>query len=171
MNPNAHNPSTGGAEPGSAEETLRLIASLPAPEGLELRVRMGLSTHTRPGRVLAWPMPIQPGGNWMRAAAAAAIVFVVAGGGWGVYSRVQPGPSAKMVVLPPRAQVPGGFSSAGAIRTPRTLSGPVLKQPAGVSAPQANLFSKKPAQAARSVHRSPAAPGKAASRKAAPPAK
>ena len=63
MNPNAHNPSTGGAEPGSAEETLRLIASLPAPEGLELRVRMGLSTHTRPGRVLAWPMPIQRGFN------------------------------------------------------------------------------------------------------------
>lgn len=171
MNPNAQNPFAGGAEPGSAEETLRLIASLPAPEGLELRVRAGLSTHSLPGRVLAWPKPIQTGGNWIRAAAAAAIVFVVAGGGWGVYSRVQPGPSAKVIVLPPRAQVPGGFSSAGAIRTPRTLSGPVLKQPAGASAPQARLSGKKSAQAAQSVRHSPAAPGKSASRTAAVPAK
>ena len=40
MNSNPHNPTTSGPETG--EETLRLIASLPAPEGLEDRVHAAL---------------------------------------------------------------------------------------------------------------------------------
>ena len=36
----------------------------------------------------------------MRGAAAAAIVFVVAGGGWGIYTRVQPSQPAKVMVMP-----------------------------------------------------------------------
>ena len=43
----------------------------------------------------------------MRTAAAAAIVFVVAGGGWGVYTRVQQGQPARMIVMPARMPVCG----------------------------------------------------------------
>ena len=113
----------------AAESTLRLIASLPAPDGLEDRIQAALKAAPRPARILQWPSAFRPGGNWMRSAAAAAIVFVVAGGGWGVYSRVQPAqPSqpAHLLVMPPHAGAAAGFSSAGAMRTPQTLTGPVV---------------------------------------------
>jgi hypothetical protein len=64
----------------------------------------------------------------MRGAAAAAIVFVVAGGGWGIYSRVQP-PQASRVIVMPHAQAPGEFTNAGAMRTPKTLEGPLVAHP------------------------------------------
>jgi hypothetical protein len=117
----------------SVDETLQLIAHAPVPEGLAERVRASLDARLaagpRKGLVLLWPKALKPGSNWMRSAAAAAIVFVVAGGGWGVYSRVQPGPAAKVAVPPPHVAVPGGFSNAGAMRTPQTLNGPVLSHP------------------------------------------
>jgi hypothetical protein len=119
----------------TGEDTLRLIASLPAPEGLADRVQSGLR-HTSPtGRVLNWRTPLRPSGGWMqstmaRGAAAAAIVCVVAGGGWRIYSSVQPAPAAKVVAMPPRvAPRGGGFSQAGAKRVPQTLDGPVLTHP------------------------------------------
>jgi hypothetical protein len=128
-----------GSVPDSVEVTLRLIASLPAPAGLEDRINAGLRArqHSQPhqARILAWPAALRPGGNWMhsaglRAAAAAAIVMVVAGGGWSIYSRVQPRPAARAIVLPTRPAVSGGFASGGAMRTPQTLNGPVLTHPA-----------------------------------------
>jgi hypothetical protein len=80
---------------------------------------------------------LKPQSDWLRTAAAAAIVFVVAGGGWGVYTHVQnaqQGQPAKVIVMP-RVLQPGGFSGAGAMRTPQTLPGPtailpVKQQPA-----------------------------------------
>jgi hypothetical protein len=114
-----------------AETTLRLIAGLPAPNALEDRVLAGLRTAPRTARILRWPAMLQPTGSWMRVAAAAAIVFVVAGGGWGIYTRVQPSQPAAKVIVMPRAGAAGGFSSAGAMRTPQTLNGPLLSQPAG----------------------------------------
>ena len=75
MNSNLHNPTASESVSGfrissSAEETLRLIASLPAPAGLEDRVHAALRSapHGAParglragvaswGRVLAWPKP------------------------------------------------------------------------------------------------------------------
>ncbi len=126
MSSNPHNPMNAD----SAEETLRLIASLPAPAGLEERVDKALRAAPRSGRVLAWPAGFRARAvmenHWMRAAAAAAIVFVVVGGGWGVYSRVQPGPAGKVIVMPLRAPSSGGFGGAGAIRTPETLPGPKI---------------------------------------------
>jgi hypothetical protein len=72
----------------------------------------------------------------MRTAAAAAIVFVVAGGGWGVYMRVeQQNQPPKVIVMPARIPGAGGFSGAGAMRTPLTLPGPAAPQPAKVSRP------------------------------------
>ena len=140
MNPSSQNTSSQNAVSGDAEATLRLIASLPAPQGLEDRIQAGLRSAPRCARVLHWPGAMLPSngraGNLMRGAAAAAIVFVVAGGGWGVYSRVQPSPAAKVIVMPARSGAAGGFSNAGAMRTPQTLNGPVLKHPATTQIPK-----------------------------------
>jgi len=135
MTSNPHSPMV--ANTHSGEETLRLIASLPAPEGIEERVHKVLrAAPPCMGQVVAWPagaglrvLPQSNHGNWMRAAAAAAIVFVVVGGGWGVYSRVEQGQSGKVVVMPARVPASGGFSGAGAIRTPETLPGPKIGEP------------------------------------------
>lgn len=116
---------------GEVDETLRIIASLPAPDGLEDRVNQALSDAPRLARVLPWP---QPRDRWVesafaRGAAAAAIVFVVGGGSWGVYSRVHQSDVPRAIVMP-RVAAPGsGFSSAGAMRTPQTLNGPLLAHP------------------------------------------
>jgi hypothetical protein len=142
------NPSASAPFPGSAEETLRLVTNVPAPAGLEDRVRAALhlartdvsnveDSQRRPngsgptgagvdrrGRVLAWPSALKPQTSWMRTAAAAAIVFVVAGGGWGVYTRVEQNRPARILVMPPRVGAASGLSSAGAKRTPETLTGP-----------------------------------------------
>lgn len=109
-----------------ADATLRLIAGLPAPEGLEDRVKARL--QNAPGNVLHWPLSgswIQK--TWARGAAAAAIVVVVAGGSWQVYSRVQP-KQAQIAI--PRVVGSGGFSSANAVRTPKTLDVPMVTQQA-----------------------------------------
>jgi hypothetical protein len=119
----------------TGEDTLRLIASLPAPEGLADRVQDGLRHAPKTARILHWRGPLRPSGGWMqstmaRGAAAAAIVCVVAGGGWRIYSRVQPEAAAKVVAMPPReATGSGGFSQSNAKRVPKTLEGPVLTHP------------------------------------------
>lgn len=113
--------------PDSGEATLRLIAQLPPPKGLEKRVLASLETAPRSGRILSWPRALQPSEAWMRSAAAAAIVFVVAGGGWSIYMRVQPLKPGTTVAAPAQA---GGFSSAGAMRMPQTVTGPVIAKPA-----------------------------------------
>lgn len=132
---------------GSGEETLRLIAGLPAPDGLEDRVHAALHAAPRRGRVLAWPTAVHPDNGWMRAVAAAAIVFVVAGGGWGVYTRVQQGHpgkvSAPVIVMPARLPAAGGFSGAGAMRTPQTLPGPIVRQPAKAASAAQRKGTKK----------------------------
>ena len=135
MNSNPHESTASGSASSPAEVTLRLIASLPAPEGLAERVQTALDAAPRRGRVLAWPRTLRPESGWMRSAAAAAIVLVVAGGGWGVYTRVQQNGPAKVIVMPARMPATGGFTGAGAIRTPLTLPGP--KAPIKVS-PAAN---------------------------------
>jgi hypothetical protein len=132
MNLNPHDPMDAAANTNAGEETLRLIASLPAPEGLEERVHKALRAVPRQGRVLSWPAGMRSRvslrSNSFRTAAAAAIVFVVVGGGWGVYSRVQSGQSGKVVVMPTPLTNSGGFSGAGAIRTPETLPGPKVRE-------------------------------------------
>ncbi len=116
-----------------AERTLRLVASLPAPEGIEDRVKAGVRAADRQARVMSWPVPSEKA-RWMqvsgmRAAAAAAIVFVVAGGGWGVYSHIRVAPVPTAVAAPQRGEVGAGgagMSAAAARRTPKTLDGPVV---------------------------------------------
>ena len=135
-----------------AEATLRLIAELPAPEGLEDRMKAALRAAPQTGRVLHWPgVPAQSRG-WLdsalaRSAAAAAIVFVVAGGGWSIYLHVQPAQAANVLAMP-HVAAPGGFSSAGAMRTPQTLNGPVLKHPV-VATPMQHPATKAPPHAVK----------------------
>jgi hypothetical protein len=117
----------------NAEETLRLIAKLPAPDGLADRVQARLATAPRRPLLLS-SFGFSRNG-WMfspvlRGCAAAAIVVLVAGGGFTIYSRVQPAPSVNAVDTPARIGPNGGFSNAGAMRTPDTLKGPVLTSPA-----------------------------------------
>jgi hypothetical protein len=133
MNPDKDiaNDSVSRSARADADATLRLIAGIPAPEGLEDRVHAALRTAPRSARILEWPASFRTDSPWMRSAAAAAIAFVVVGGGWGVYSRVQPG---KVIAMPPHVAAPGGFSNAGAMRTPNTLNGPVLAHPANAPA-------------------------------------
>jgi hypothetical protein len=129
------------SDSGDFEETLRLIARISAPEGIEERVQAGLrkakTSSPARARFLPWPFALRFDNAWMqnmaRAAAAAAIVAVVAGGGWSVSSRFQPSQPTNAIVLPPHNAIQGGFSSAGAMRTPQTLNGPIVAVPATVN--------------------------------------
>lgn len=160
-----------GNAAGNVEATLRLIATLPAPEGLEDRVNASLFAAQQPsprkGRILAWPAVPWPGRDWMRSAAAAAIVLVIAGGGWGIYMRVRPPES---IAAPPRVAAPAGFSNAGAMRAPNTLNGPMVKQPSTAKPAQAKPAIRQTAQ--KQLHRGKsAASNKAATQPVAPAAK
>lgn len=102
---------------GDAEDTLRLIASLPAPDGLADRVQLSLRNTPKSGRLLAWPIALGGYGNALRSVAAAAIVCVVVGGGWRIYSAVQPHASARVLVMP-IARPANSFSIGASVHTP-----------------------------------------------------
>lgn len=111
----------------AAEETLRMIAVLPAPDGLEERMKAGLRSAPPRTKVISWPNSL--GASWTRGAAAAAIVLVVAGGGWGVYSHIQVAPVPAAAVEPQMPNGAGAFSTAGAKHVPQTVEGPVVAAP------------------------------------------
>lgn len=161
-----------GLKDNSFEDTLRLVASLPAPEGLEDRVQAALKSAPHTARVLAWPTAPRRDSGWMRAVAAAAIVFVVAGGGWGIYSRVQPAQPGRVIAMP-HAVAPGGFSNAGAMRTPQTLNGPVVAHPVEAQTPHVKPVTKATAKTpiAKQHRGKSAAAQKAAVQPVAGPAK
>jgi len=164
--------------PDSYQATLRLIANPPVPEGLEDRLRRTLRAAPRQSHLLAWPAglkpqlkshadsphstPFAPGwiAAWSRAAAATAIGLVVVGGGWGVYSHVERG-QARNVIVFPHAAVSGGFSSAGAMRTPETLNGPIVVHPLKPDSAQARPKPVRPRTVPAS-HRAITAPKPAA---------
>ena len=135
----SHNPLERSGEEidraSTGEDTLRLIAQLTAPEGLEKRLHGVLRNVPRQGRVLAWRLTWRADAAWVRATAAAAIVMVVAGGGWSVYSHIQPWQPAGLPAVPAHVGTLNGFSSAGAVRTPQTLQPPVLRAPANSAVP------------------------------------
>jgi hypothetical protein len=140
------------------DTTLRLIATLPVPAGLDDRVFAGVMAAPRPARILKWPRPLYAQ-DWMRSIAAAAIVVAVGGGGWGIYAHVEPNQPARTIASPRRIFQPGGFSSAEMIRRPQTLNGPTVKKTAPATAEKAQAAEraklKKPAaSAARARHRS-----------------
>jgi hypothetical protein len=144
----------------NAEETLRLLATLPVPDDLVDRVQARLASAP-PRSFLSGSLLFGRNG-WMfspvfsqglRGCAAAAIVLLVAGGGFAIYSHVQPSPSAKVIEMPARVGNSGGFSNAGAMRTPDTLKGPVLVNQAApvqqnaipsASSPQSKALAPQP---------------------------
>lgn len=116
---------------GDVDATLRVLARVAVPAGLEDRVHARIAAEPRRARILTWP----GSSEWMRSAAAAAIVFLVAGGGWSIYSRVQPASSAKAVVVSPHVGTSGSFSEGSAVRRPQTLQGPVVKNAVRIAKP------------------------------------
>jgi hypothetical protein len=133
MNLSTHNEQDRNAATIDAERSLRMIASLPAPVGIEDRVKSGLRGAPMQTGVIGWPLS-SPNRGWaqvsyMRAAAAAAIVVVVAGGGWGVYTHFGAAPTPTAVAVPQRIDGSGGISAAGAKRTPKTVEGPTIAIP------------------------------------------
>ncbi|MGH9588936.1 MAG: hypothetical protein ACRD25_01015 [Terracidiphilus sp.] len=142
----------------SLDATLHLLASLPAPAGLEDRLFAGMLPTPRKARVLEWPQPLYTR-DWVRGIAAAAIVLAVGGGGWGLYSHVKPSEPARAVAAPRTMFQPGGFSSAEMIRRPQTLNGPPVKK----TEPAETKKAKKPARTlnAHGVHAGKAHPGQA----------
>jgi hypothetical protein len=98
-------------------------------------------------------------------AAAAAIVFVVTGGSWSIYSRVAPSrldSGFASDVVRPHAVTSGGFSGAGAMRTPQTLNGPTVEHPVTTA-------QQPEKQASKSIVRKPLHRGKKAAVKSATP--
>jgi len=151
---------------GPGEDTLRLIANLPVPEGLADRVKANLRMAPAAGKILMWRIPLIPARGWMytslaRGAAAAAIVCIVAGGGWRIYSHVQPGPSANVIVMPTPATPAGsGFSTSNATRVPDTLAHPAAPASEVNVVPKASAQPKAGATATkkRKTHRPAMAP-------------
>ena len=134
MSFSSHNGFDRSAGAIEAEKTLRLIASLPAPEGIEERVKAGLRSAPKEAQLIGWPLAPGSRNGWMhssamRAAAAAAIVFVVIGGGWEVYSHIRVAPEPAAVTIPQPIGGQSGFSTAGTKRVPQTLEGPVIAVP------------------------------------------
>jgi hypothetical protein len=162
MNPNVHNSlHESGSQNGrsgfeidpstTGEDTLRLIAQLRSPDGLEERVHAALRTAPRRGKVLAWPIVFSTNAAWVRATAAAAIVMIVAGGGWGVYSHIQPWQAVKTPAVPARVSSQSGFSGANAVSTPKTLTPPVVSpapKPVQLNESQKKTHKKPPVAAA-----------------------
>jgi hypothetical protein len=148
-----------GSSSGEFDETLRMIARICAPEGLEERVQAGLRTASPKARILRWPEALRLENAWIqnlaRTAAAATIVAVVVGGGWSVSSRFQSAQPTSAIAVPPLVTSQGGFSSAGAMRTPQTLNGPVVAHPATVAPetakPAAKHATKSPARQVKSA--------------------
>jgi hypothetical protein len=140
---------------GEFENTLRLIACLSVPEGLEERVQAELRaaalTELPKARILRWPVALSMDNDWMRAAAAAAIVAVVVGGGWGISSRFQPAQPSSAVAAPLRGAGQTGFSSAGAMRTPQTINGPVVVPTKAVAPETAKPAAKSPVRHGKST--------------------
>ena len=64
MSLSTHNDLDRSAGAIQAEETLRLIASLPAPEGIEERVKAGVHAADRQARVVSWPVSASSKARW-----------------------------------------------------------------------------------------------------------
>ena len=161
----------GAHDSGEFESTLRLIARLAPPEGLEGRVQAGLKAAPAVGgaRILPWPAALRMDSAWLRSAAAAAIVAVVIGGSWGVYLRVQSIQPVRAITVPLHLSTQGGFSSAGAMRTPQTLNGPMVEHPAPVLAQPAKAGNLPESPTAEPAQKAPLPSGKIATKAVAPP--
>jgi hypothetical protein len=165
MKTSNQNARTNSTSVEQAEETLRLLARLPSPQGLEerLQARLQATAGAAQPRVLRWPVALRLESAWLRMAVAAVIVAVVVGGAWVVSSRLQPAQPAQAISIPPHEGAQSGFSSAGAMRTPQTLDRPIVKEPGTTPAPTHPHAARKPVRRGK-----PAMAGKASAQPAVP---
>jgi len=119
------------------DETLHLLAQAEIPAGLEVRLKANLrkaASEPRPAKVLSWPQSgnaaianvASSAFGWHRAVAAIFLAAAILGCAWSVLWQ-QKTRSASIEQSHPmvRPLPAGGFSNAGAMRTPRTLEGPM----------------------------------------------
>jgi hypothetical protein len=144
MTPNMHHPNTESHH--QAEETLRLVATLPPPIGLEDRVHHRLETtqfdllEQSPRSFWSLWMPVRR----LQFAGAAALVLALAASSWSVYHTkngavvIQPAPQTASPTTPT-----GNFGSAGAERHPSTLT-PIKVPPAPKKKPTTTHSGTKP---------------------------
>lgn len=126
--------STSGQPMVGYEETLRLLVNMPVPAGLAARVQAKVDAAPS-RRFFDWRGRIAaPRSNWMRSLAAAAIMILVVGGGWQISSRMHAPAPASGAINGPNRPASGGFSSAGAMRTPQTLNRQAIKPGAEATA-------------------------------------
>jgi hypothetical protein len=143
MNQNMHNPNALPHSDHEPDETLRRVATLPPPVGLEDRVhhRLRSEQSTLPARSI-WSL-------WMPArrlqfAGAAMLVLALAGSTWRLYHTkngavvIQPAPQTSSPATPGNS-----FGSAGAERHPSTLT-PIKVPPAPKKKPAASHPGAKP---------------------------
>jgi hypothetical protein len=117
------------------EETLQMLAKLPAPEGLSGRVHSRLAGERLEVRRNWWQLSVPQ----MRFAAAAVLLVALAGEGWNLYRGHVA--EVRSVVAPPHVTPRGGFDNAHGAAVPKTLTPihvpPAPKKKAGKIAPQA----------------------------------
>lgn len=143
MNWNRNTNEAGEGTRIEAEETLRQLAALPAPEDLTDRVHARLhAAQTAPSRRGFWAywLPAQR----FQFAGAAALMLAVAGSTWAVYHRNPQADAAKQTVQPAPAPAGGGFAPAAGERVPPTLK-PIKVPPAPHRKPVAGHAAVKPA--------------------------
>jgi hypothetical protein len=129
-----------------AIQTLRLVATLPPPEGLADRVHQRLTDaqtvdRRKPSRSNAllsiwrlW-MPMQR----LQFAGAALLVVAIGASSWTVYQgKVQPRQGSQSGAQPAAAPSPAGFGTAKTERRPATLTPIKVPPPATKKKPSAN---------------------------------
>lgn len=98
------------------ENTLRVLANLPPPSGLNDRVHrnlQGRQNEAQPKRVWFNSQPAMR----LQFVAGAILLVALAGGSWNLYRT-----SHRAITAPPHIASPGSFGGAGAVTVPKTLA-------------------------------------------------
>ena len=168
MNPPRHYQPDESLSP--PEQTLRMLAKLPPPDGLSARVQASLRTAPRRSSFFSFGNVFGLSG-WqqigaLRTVAAFGIVCVVAGGGWQIYSHVQTAPGTQGSAVPVHVNAgessQGSFSTSGAIAKPDPLKAPVITHqiasPALMNQPQPIVPAKKSSKKKPEANAAPVRP-------------
>lgn len=138
---------SGQYEGWETEETLRQVAKMPAPEGLEERVQRRLDTEMLRGeerRRSVWSLWMP--GRKLQFAGAAVLAAAVAGSAWSVYHGPRTGGNAAVkqaAPAPAKSAAESGFTPAGAVAVPHTLA-PIHVAPAPKRKPGAAMTKPSP---------------------------
>lgn len=146
-------------ESRDAEETLRMVAKLPAPTGLEDRVQRRLNAemlYSEERRYSIWSLWMP--GRKLQFAAAGVLAAAVAISSWSVYHGQRMAANANAAAkqaapAPAKSAAGNGFTPAGAVGVPHTIA-PIHVAPAPKRKPGAASTKPSPKKVA---HPQPAA--------------